>query len=123
MCSQEMRHMTKDKLTFELTDVIANKDMAALGYVLFFLPLITCRDSRIGRFCANQGLLLLLAYVAARIVLGMFSWLLIFDFIYELAVSLLGISALALGVFMAWRLRKHDEITRLPFIGKYTLIK
>ena len=115
--------MTKDKLTFELTDVIANKDMAALGYVLFFLPLITCRDSRIGRFCANQGLLLLLAYVAARIVLGMFSWLLIFDFIYELAVSLLGISALALGVFMAWRLRKHDEITRLPFIGKYTLIK
>lgn len=115
--------MTKDKLTFELTDVIANKGMAALGYVLFFLPLITCRDSRIGRFCANQGLLLLLAYVAARIVLGMFSWLLIFDFIYELAVSLLGIAALALGVFMAWRLRKHDEITRLPFIGKYTLIK
>ena len=115
--------MTKEKLTFELNDVTANKDMAALGYVVFFLPLITCSESRIGRFCANQGLLLTLAYAAARIVLSMFSWLLIFDFVYELAVSLLGVAALALGVIMAWRLRRHDEISRLPFIGKYTLIK
>lgn len=115
--------MTREKMTFELNDVIANKDMAALGYVLFFLPLITCRDSRIGRFCANQGLLLTMAYAGARIVLSMFKWLLIFDFLYELAASLLGIAALALGVFMAWRLRRHDEISRLPFIGKYTLIR
>ena len=38
-----------------------NKDMASLGYILFFIPLITCKDSKLGRYCANQGLLLLIA--------------------------------------------------------------
>lgn len=115
--------MAMQGIKFEEEDVRANKDMAALGYVIFFLPLITCKDSKLGKYCANQGLLLALAYIAARFVLKMFKWVFIFDFIYELVVGIVGVAALALGIFLAVQLRKHDQVTRLPYIGKYTLIK
>lgn len=43
---------------FTKEDFEKNKTMAALGYLVFFIPLIQCRDSKLGRYCANQGLIL-----------------------------------------------------------------
>ena len=42
------------------------KVMSALAYlwILFFLPLVVCPDSKFGRYHANQGLVLLLAAVS-----------------------------------------------------------
>jgi hypothetical protein len=108
---------------FEREDVSKNKDMAALGYVLFFLPLITCKDSKLGRACANQGLLLLLVYVVAQFILGIFDNIFLIGFLFGIAKFLVSIGLIALGIFMAVQLRKYGRVMKLPYIGQYTLIK
>ena len=39
-------------------DIEKNKTMAGLAYLIFFLPLLACPDSKYGRYHANQALLL-----------------------------------------------------------------
>ncbi|WP_019533422.1 hypothetical protein [Paenibacillus ginsengihumi] len=51
-------------------DVQANRWIAAVSYLLFFLPLLAAKQSRFAMFHANQALTLLLAAIAANIVLG-----------------------------------------------------
>ena len=75
------------------------------------------------RFCANQGLLLTLCYLAARVILRSFRWIFLFGFLYDFAVTLVGLAALALGIYMAVQLRKYGRVTQLPYVGKYTLIR
>lgn len=108
---------------FEPEDIKQNKQLAALGYVLFFLPLINCSKSTLGRFCANQGLLLALTYIALRVVLKWFRWLFIFNFVYNLAVIAVSLCVFAIGVYLAYQLMARDRVTRLPYIGRFTLIK
>ncbi len=108
---------------FDRADVEKNKDMAALGYVLFFLPLITCKDSKLGKYCANQGLLLLLTYVVARFILGIFDNIFLIGFLFGIAKFLISIGLIALGVFMAYQLKKYDRVMKLPYIGHFTLIQ
>lgn len=52
-----------------------NKVVLILAYlgILFFLPLVSCPDSKIGRFHANQGLLLLLTSIAGQIAVSILS--------------------------------------------------
>ena len=38
-------------------DIEDNKVIAALAYIIFFLPLIVAKDSEFGKFHANQGLI------------------------------------------------------------------
>ena len=52
---------------FDADDLKKNALPAALGCVCFPVPLILCPKSRLGRFCANQGLVLLLAYIAVQL--------------------------------------------------------
>lgn len=108
---------------FEREDVDSNKDMAALGYVLFFLPLITCKDSKLGKFCANQGLLLLLTYVVARFILGIFDSIFLIGFLFGIAKFAVSIGIIALGIFMVIQLKKYGRVMKLPYIGHFTLIK
>ena len=46
---------------FDPEDVKKNALPAALGCICFPVPLIACPKSPLGRFCANQGLILLIA--------------------------------------------------------------
>lgn len=46
--------------TYTPEDIEKNKTMAGLAYLLFFLPLIACPESRYAKFHANQALLLLI---------------------------------------------------------------
>ena len=56
--------------TFDPADIEKNKTMAGLAYLIFFLPLIVCPDSKYGKFHANQGLLLLITSIVGTVVLS-----------------------------------------------------
>lgn len=74
---------------FDQSDVEQNKTIVLLTAilqmfvpVLFFLPLVCCKDSAYGKFYANQGLPILLLYVASGVVniipiLGQIAWFVI----------------------------------------------
>lgn len=88
--------------------------LAYLG-ILFFLPLVFEPKSKIGRFHANQGLVLFLLGVAANIIFhflpilgGLFSWL----------VNLVLLIAIIYGMYHAF----YERMKPLPLIGKIILI-
>ena len=56
--------------TFTQEDIDKNKTIAGLAYIIFFLPLIACPDSRYGRFHANQALILFIVGLAGSIILS-----------------------------------------------------
>ncbi len=97
-------------------DIEKNKTMAGLSYLLFFLPLIACPESKYARFHANQALLLLIAGVAGNIVLGIIpviGWMLLPFF--GIGVLILGIMGLINGF--------GGKAKRLPLIGKFDILK
>jgi uncharacterized membrane protein len=57
------------------TEMQENKVIFVLSYlgVLFFLPLVSCPNSKAGRFHANQGLVLLLTAIAGQIAIAILS--------------------------------------------------
>lgn len=112
---------------FEEEDIKQNKTMAGLAYILFFLPLIVCKDSKFGRFHANQGLLLLIlsvgGYIAISIVttiLATITWRL-FGFI-SLLYSIYGLFILAIAIYGLVN-GLNGKAKELPVIGKYRIIQ
>lgn len=112
---------------YEEEDIKQNKTMAGLAYILFFLPLIVCKDSRFGRFHANQGLLLLIlsvtGYIAISIVatiLATITWRL-FGFI-SLLYSIFGLFILAIAIYGLVN-GLNGKAKELPIIGKFRIIQ
>jgi uncharacterized membrane protein len=112
---------------YDEEDIKQNKTMAGLAYILFFLPLIVCKDSRFGRFHANQGLLLLIlsvgGYIAISVVtsiLATITWRL-FGFI-SLMYSIFGLVILAVAVYGLVN-GLNGKVKELPIIGKYRIIQ
>lgn len=70
-------HDRNSEKAYDPADIEQNKTMAGLAYILFFLPLIACKDSQYGRFHANQGLLLLILSIVGSIALSVVSGILI----------------------------------------------
>lgn len=102
--------------TYTPEDIEKSKTMAGLSYLLFFLPLITCPESGYAKFHANQGLLLLITGIAGNVVLGVIpfiGWMLMP--IFAIGVMVLGIMGLINGF--------GGKATRLPLIGKFTILK
>ena len=59
------------KPTFDAQDVEKNKTMAALSYIIFFLPLLTdAKDSKFAKENVRQSLMLLVVSVVGSLVLG-----------------------------------------------------
>ncbi len=101
--------------TYDSTDVEANKIMAALAYLLFFLPLIVCPGSRFGKFHANQGLTLFIVSAVGSAVIRFIPLLGRFiSPLYSLAILILAI----VGAVNALNGRAEP----LPVIGTYTLL-
>lgn len=98
-------------------DVENNKIFAALAYILFFLPLIICKDSTFGKFHANQGLILFLGAIVVNIV----GW--VVPFIGPLLIlpigSLVILAFAILGIINALK----GEMKRLPLVGNIDIIK
>jgi uncharacterized membrane protein len=112
---------------FDEEDIKQNKTMAGLAYILFFLPLIVCKDSKFGRYHANQGLILLIlsviGYIALSIVttiLATITWRL-FGLI-SLLYSVFGLFILVLAVYGLVN-GLNGKVKELPVIGKYRIIK
>ena len=111
---------------FDQNEVQQNKVTAILGYIppLFFIQLITAKDSKYARFHANQGLILLIAYVALSIVVTIFST--IFNFIHlgflSYLLSLTEVVPVLLSVFGIVYTAK-GRTRELPVIGKFRILK
>jgi uncharacterized membrane protein len=84
--------------------------------ILFFLPLVLIPKSRISRFHANQGLVLLLLGVAGNAAIALFPFLKGFVYsIFNLGLFILMI----IGMYRAW----NFQLKPLPLIGSIHLIR
>ena len=101
---------------YSAEDIEKNKTMAGLAYLLFFLPLVACPESKYAKFHANQGLILLITSVAGIVILSLIpiiGWVL--APIFSIAVLVLGIFGLINGF--------GGKAKRLPVIGKFNILK
>ncbi|MDF2959036.1 MAG: hypothetical protein K0S39_771 [Paenibacillus sp.] len=103
-------------LTADPADVNANKWIGVLAYILFFLPLLTAKESRFAMYHANQGLILLILGIACNIILGLIpviGWILL---------PLANLGTLALGIIGIIQ-AVNGQLKPLPIIGTITIIK
>ena len=111
---------------FDPEDLKKNALMAALGCVCFPVPLIACPKSAVGRFCANQGLILTLAYVAVNIAFAILKVLTGWIPLIGWAVAVVGGLARAvivlMGFYLAWQAYQGKPM-RAPYIGEFDLIR
>ncbi len=93
-----------------------NKGIAALAYLIFFLPLLICKDDEFAMFHANQGLLLLIFGIGISIVLGFIP---ILGWILLLFYPIVAFAFFIIGVMNALK----SEKKQLPLIGGITILK
>ncbi len=122
---------TDSSSIFDGTELADNKWCYILAYlwILFFLPLVVCPDSKVGKFHANQGLLLFIFTTACGVLagfFGFFSGIPIIGAIFGLLSGFIGWAAgvihLAAFIFALVNILNNKAV-ELPLIGKYRLIK
>jgi len=101
---------------FEQSDIESNKTIAGLAYLIFFLPLLVCPQSKYARFHANQALLLLIVSIAGTIILS---------FIPVLGWFLMPLFGLFIFVLFVMGLINgfNGRAKRLPVFGKFDILK
>lgn len=104
-----------------------NKVIFILSYILFFLPLVSCPNSKIGRFHANQGLVLLITSIAGQIVATILSSVMLSISLGLWAITSLiygcwAIAVLALVIIGMVNANKGEQ-KPLPIIGKIVILK
>ncbi len=95
-------------------DIQQNKVIAALAYLIFFLPLIAAKDSAFGKFHANQGLVLLISFFVVNIIyiIPILGWI---------AAPLLSIALIVIGILGAVS-AYNGKAEEMPIIGQFNLI-
>ena len=107
---------------FDQSDVEQNKTMVLLSAILqifipilFFLPLVCCQNSAYGKFYANQGLLILLLYIASSVVL-------VIPILGWIAGPIIGIANLVFAIMNA--VNANSGVRKgIPILGGIELIK
>ena len=107
---------------FDQSDVEQNKSIVLMTAILqifigilFFLPLVCCKDSPYGKFYANQGLLIFLLGIAASVVL-------IIPILGWIAGPVIGIANLVFAIMNA--VNANSGVRKgIPIIGGIELIK
>ena len=107
---------------FDEQDLRDNRMVAAFGYIAFFVPLLLRPHSRLGRYCANQGLLLLIAVVLLRILLQIFTIIPLIGWLFTILGGLVMFAGLLLGLFCTLQLTSFSRVIELPYIGAFRLI-
>ena len=111
---------------FDAQDYEQNHLTGAIGYILFFVPLIANSKSRFNRFCANQGALGCIVYAAVALVFmilnAILGWIPLIGWIVGLAGNLLKIALIALMAWYGWK-AYNGQAEELPYIGGITLIR
>lgn len=108
---------------FSGQDMQQNKIKAGLGYLVFFLPLILCKDSKLGRHCANQGLLLLIVSVLASGLLGILAGIPLLGWVFLLAARLVRFALFLLGLLCFLQLTTNERAVELPVVGSFRIIR
>jgi len=119
----------EEKKSVDPKDAEDNKIMGVLAYlgILVLVPIFAAKESPFARFHANQGLILLIAYIALYIVVAILNAVMItISFtlvaITGLITTLLWLVILVfviIGIINAVK----GEMKELPFIGKYKILK
>lgn len=107
---------------FDTADIEANKVISALAYlgILFFLPLVAAKDSKFGRFHANQGLIFFITAIALNIVTWIITAIIApVGVIVSLLVWLIDLALLLYGIINTAK----GQAKELPIIGKFRFIK
>lgn len=97
-------------------DIEKNKGVAVVAYILFFIPLLTAKDSKFAMYHANQGLILLICAIGINVignVIPFLGWLIILP-LGNLAVFVL----LVVGMVRT----SGGQAKPLPFIGNYNIL-
>jgi len=108
---------------FSSEDLARNRTWAALGYLVFFIPLIKCKKSPLGKYCANQGLLLAIVHVLVQAVFNVFGRIPLVGWIFDLIGGLAGVALLVVGLLCMVQLMSNDRICEIPYIGHLRLIR
>lgn len=110
----------------EKVEIQKNKAIFILSYlgILFFLPLIVCPESKVGRFHANQGLVLFITSVASQMIHIILQSLLPLSFwgFLSFLFSMLGIALFVLMIIGMINASKGEQ-KPLPIIGGIQIIK
>jgi len=100
--------------------------LAYLG-ILVLVPIFAAKESPFARFHANQGLILIIAWIAVYIVAAILA--VIFAFISTALAFLAGLLTFVVWIgYLAFMIlgiinAAKGEMKELPFIGKYRIIK
>ena len=100
-----------------------NRIKAGLGYLVFFLPFILCKGSKLGRFCANQGLLLLIVQILTSCLLGIFTGIPLIGWMFRLAARLVRLAILVVGLLCMLQLTTNKKAIEIPFVGGFRIIR
>ena len=100
---------------YDTQDIQSNKVWAVLAYlgILFFLPLVACKDSRFGQFHANQGFALFLTDLVLSIVGKILGLIPVLGVICNTVIYLIILGLTILGMVNAGT----GKAKELPIIG------
>lgn len=124
---------TKDTTEeFDSSDIENNKVMGILAYISFLVlvPIFGAKESKFARFHANQGLVLLIASVAASTIISVITYSLnilpVVGKVLALPVGLVGFAVsvistvlMIIGIINAAK----GKAKELPFIGGIKILK
>ena len=106
-------------------DFHENRIIGAMGFVLFFVPLLVNSKSSFNRICANQGLLGAIVYFAAVIAFALLGlilgWIPLIGALINLIGSVVKLAIFAIMVYHAY-LAYQGKFQILPYIGAIDLI-
>ncbi|QQS61847.1 MAG: hypothetical protein IPN70_02810 [Candidatus Moraniibacteriota bacterium] len=107
----------KKERTFQGNSSQNNNLIAALAYIIFFIPILVAKEDKFAMYHANQGLLLLLMAIGINVVgtiIPIFGWFLILPLgnIFVLVLTIIGFLSAYKG-----------EKKPLPLIGGYTILE
>lgn len=112
-----------DDRTYTTEDLARNRTWAALGFLVFFIPLIKCKESPLGRHCANQGLLLLIVVILLKLLFGIFGGVPLIGWLFILVGNLLCLGVGVVGLLCMVQLMSNDRVCTVPVIGEIRLIR
>ena len=111
-----------DDRDFTQEDLDQNRTLAALGYLAFFVPLIWAKESKLGRYCANQGLILFVIGVLVNVLGSVLSRIPLIGWLFNVASGLIGFALLLVGLLCFAQLMTHDKAVELPYVGGFRLL-
>lgn len=107
---------------FTREDMLENKMIAAAGYVVFFVPLIWRPKSRLGRYCANQGLLLAIVQLIVTIFFNILGGIPLLGWLFGVVGGLVRLGIFVVSLMLGAMLLTTGSVTELPYIGYLRLI-